>query len=143
MAALKIAHIAVAVSDIAETRSRLEKIFGTDFSSPQDVDTQGVKSAFLNLGGAEIELVEGTTEHSPTMPLLPNPIRSFIARHGQGLHHICLRTGDLDGELDRLSRDGIHPLPSGISRNAESQRVVFLDPQQTANVLIELVEDVP
>ena len=143
MAALKIAHIAVAVSDIEETSAQLEKIFDCGFSVPQNVDTQGVRSAFLRLGEAEIELVEGVTDHSPTMPLLPNPIRAFIARHGQGLHHICLRTEDLDDEIERLSRNGIHTLPSGISRNADGQRVVFLNPGQTANLLIELVEDAP
>jgi methylmalonyl-CoA/ethylmalonyl-CoA epimerase len=141
MAALRIAHVAVAVSDIEETTAQLEKIFGCGFSVPHKVDSQGVRSAFLSLGEAEIELVEGVTDHSPTMPLLPNPIRAFIARHGQGLHHICLRTEDLDGEIERLSRNGIHALPSGISRNADGQRIVFLNPQQTANLLIEIVED--
>jgi methylmalonyl-CoA epimerase len=143
MAAMKIAHIAVAVSDIAKTSAQLEKILGCGFSVPQNVDTQGVQSAFLKLGDAEIELVQGVTDHSPTMPLLPNPIQAFIARHGQGLHHICLRTEDLDGEIERLSRNGIHALPSGISHNADGQRVVFLNPGQTENLLIELVEDAP
>jgi methylmalonyl-CoA/ethylmalonyl-CoA epimerase len=143
MATLRIAHVAVAVSDIEETRAQLEKLFGSAFSRPQTVDAQGVRSAFLRLGDAEIELVEGATDHSPTMPLLPNPIRTFIAKHGQGLHHICLRTENLDDELDRLSDSGIVALPSGISRNADGQRVVFLNPGQTANLLIELVEDAP
>jgi len=143
MAALKIAHVAVAVYDIDKTASQLEKIFGRKFSRPQNVDAQGVQSTFLKLGDAEMELVEGVTEHSPTMPLLPNPIRAFIAKRGEGLHHICLATDDLDGELERLSHSGIHALPSGISRNADGRRVVFLNPAQTANILIELVEDAP
>lgn len=143
MAAMRIAHIAVAVSDIEETSAQLEKLFGSVFSRPQNVATQGVRSAFLSLGDAEIELVEGVTDHSPTMPLLPNPIRAFIAKHGPGLHHICLRIANLDREIERLSRNGIHALPSGISRNADGQRVVFLNPGQTANLLIELVEDAP
>ena len=71
MAAMRIAHIAVAVSDIEETSAQLEKLFGSVFSRPQNVATQGVRSAFLSLGDAEIELVEGVTDHSPTMPLPP------------------------------------------------------------------------
>jgi hypothetical protein len=102
-----------------------------------------VRSAFLKLGEAEIELVEGVTDHSPTMPMLPNPIPAFIARHGLGMHHICLRTENLDGELERLSHNGIHALPLGISRNADGQRVVFLNLGQTAKLLIELVEAAP
>ena len=141
MKSLTIDHIAFAVADLGETATRLEKLFGSGFSRPEEVDSQGVRSAFLRLGETEIELVEGVSEHSPAMPLLPNPIRSFIARHGEGLHHICLKTGNLDHELERLSTQGIQPLPSGMSSNAVGKRIVFLNPKHTANLLIELVED--
>lgn len=141
MKSLTVDHVAFAVSDLGDTAARLETLFGCGFSRPQQVDSQGVRSAFLQLGGTEIELVEATSEHSPAMPLLANPIRSFIAKHGEGLHHICLKTEDLDRELERLSGQGIQPLPSGISRNAQGKRVVFLNPKHTANLLIELVED--
>lgn len=141
MKSLTIDHVAFAVSDLGKTARRLETLFGCGFSRPQQVDSQGVRSAFLRLGGTEIELVEGVSEHSPAMPLLPNPIRSFIARHGEGLHHICLKTEDLDRELERLSDQGILPLPSGTSCNAEGKRIVFLNPKHTANLLVELVED--
>ena len=84
MAALKIAHVAMAVCDVEETRAQMEKVFGVDFTLPQNVESQGARSAFLNLGDAEIELVESVTDRSPTMPLLPNPIceaRPGIASH--------------------------------------------------------------
>lgn len=138
---MTIAHIAFAVADIDETAKQLEKILDNTFSSSREVDEQGVQSTFIRLGETQIELVEGITEHSPTIPLLPNPIRSFIAKHGEGLHHVCLRTTNLDGELERLSRIGIQPLPSGISCNADGKRVVFLNPKHTAGLLIELEED--
>jgi methylmalonyl-CoA epimerase len=141
MKALSIDHVAFAVADLAETAAQLEKIFGCGFSRPEQVDSQGVRSAFLRLGETEVELVESISEHSPSMPLLPNPIRSFIDKHGEGLHHVCLKTDDLDQELGRLSAQGIQPLPSGISRNAQGKRIVFLNPKHTANMLIELVED--
>ena len=143
MASLRIDHVAFAVSDLSETSERLETLFGSAFSPPQEVDSQGVRSAFVRLGDTDIELVEGVSAQSPAMPLLPNPIRSFISRHGEGLHHICLRTDDLDGELVRLARQGISPLPSGISHNADGNRVVFLNPMHTANLLIELLETRP
>lgn len=143
MKSLTLAHVALAVSDIGDTAEQLEKILGHAFSDIQQVDAQGVQSTFVRIGETQIELVQGVTEHSPTMPLLPNPIRSFIAKHGEGLHHLCLRTENLDDELERLSRIGIQPLPSGISRNADGKRVVFLNPKHTANLLIELEENQP
>ena len=143
MKPLTISHVAFAVSDIDEASKQLEKLFGCCFSTPQQVDAQGVQSTFVQLGETEIELVQGITEQSPAMPLLPNPIRSFIAKRGEGLHHVCLRTENLDRELERLSGIGIKPLPSGISHNADGKRVVFLNPKHTANLLIELEEDKP
>ena len=143
MKSLQFAHVAFAVSDISDTAKQLEKIFGNAFSDVQQVDSQGVQSTFVQIGETQIELVQGVTAHSPTMPLLPNPIRSFIAKHGEGLHHICLRTENLDTELERLSRIGVQPLPSGICRNADGKRVVFLNPKHTANLLVELEEHTP
>lgn len=143
MKPLTVSHVAFAVSDVGASMEQLEKLFDCAFSRPQQVDAQGVQSTFVRLGETQIELVQGVTEHSPTMPVLPNPIRSFIANHGESLHHVCLRTENLDTELERLSRIGIQPLPSGISRNADGKRVVFLNPKHTANLLIELEEDKP
>jgi hypothetical protein len=140
---MRIARDTAAVSDIGVTTITLEKIFDSLVSVPRDVVKQGVRSTFLNFGETEIGLVECVTEHSLTMPLLTNPIRACIARLGQRLHHICSSTEDLDGQIKRLSRNRAHTLLSGVSRNANGQRVVFLNLGRPANLLIEHAEDAP
>jgi methylmalonyl-CoA/ethylmalonyl-CoA epimerase len=121
-------HVAVAVRSIEESRALFESISGDSCTSPEFLEAHGVRVAFV---GA-VELLE---------PLGPETaVGRFIARRGEGLHHVAYRTPDLEAELERLDAEGV-PLIDRVPRpGARGHRVAFLHPSGTGGVLIELVE---
>jgi len=127
-ARLPLDHVAVAVRSIEESRSRFELVSGASCTAPEFLEAQGVRVAFV---GA-IELIE---------PLGPETtVGRFLARRGEGLHHIAFRTPDLERELARLDAEGV-PLIDRVPRpGARGHRVAFLHPSGTGGVLVELVE---
>jgi len=79
-----------------------------------------------------IELLEATSEDST--------ISKFIAKRGEGLHHICLRVSDLPFAVEKLKRDGVRLVSDEIKTGAGGHRYVFVHPQSTGGVLLELVD---
>ena len=121
-------HVAVAVRSIEESRPRFEAVSGDPCTIPEFLEAQGVRVAFVG----HVELIE---------PLGPDtPVGRFLARRGEGLHHIAFRTPDLRAELDRLDALGV-PLIDRVPRSgARGHLVAFLHPSATGGVLVELVE---
>jgi methylmalonyl-CoA/ethylmalonyl-CoA epimerase len=127
-ARLPLDHVAVAVRSIEESQGLFELVSGASCTAPEFLEAQGVRVAFV---GA-VELLE---------PLGPDTtVGRFIARRGEGLHHIAFRTRNLQAELDRLDAVGV-PLIDRVPRpGARGHRVAFLHPAGTGGVLVELVE---
>ena len=121
-------HVAVAVRSIEESRARFELVSGDSCTIPEFLEAQGVRVAFVG----RVELIQ---------PLGPDTtVGRFIARRGEGLHHVAFRTPDLQAELDRLGALGV-PLIDRVPRTgARGHRVAFLHPSATGGVLVELVE---
>ncbi|HET7712226.1 MAG TPA: methylmalonyl-CoA epimerase [Thermoanaerobaculia bacterium] len=123
-------HIGIAVRSL-ET-ARIYEELGLSVDHVEVVESQGVKTAFLSVGDANLELLEPV---SPT-----SPIARFIEKRGEGIHHICLRVENLEEQLRRLEAKGFrlvnpHPVPG-----AHGCRVAFLHPSSGNGVLIELSE---
>src|SRR5688500_17564774 len=127
-ARLPLDHVAVAVRSIEESQGLFELVSGASCTAPEFLEAQGVRVAFV---GA-VELLE---------PLGPDTtVGRFIARRGEGLHHIAFRTRNLQAELDRLDAEGV-PLVDRVPRpGARGPRVAILHPAGTGGVLVELVE---
>jgi methylmalonyl-CoA/ethylmalonyl-CoA epimerase len=100
----------------------------------ETVAGEGVKVAFLPVGDSRIELLEASSDDST--------VARFIAKRGEGLHHLTLRVDDLDAALERVAAHGVELLGSGARRGAGGSKVAFLSPRSTGGVLIELVEPV-
>ncbi len=123
-------HIGIAVQSLAS--ARIYEELGLTVDHVETVETQGVKTAFLAIGDANLELLEPVSAESP--------VARFIARRGEGIHHICLRVTNLEEHLRRLEAKGFrlvnpHPVPG-----AHGCRVAFLHPSAGNGVLIELSE---
>ncbi len=84
------------------------------------------------VGESRLELLEATADDST--------IARFIAKHGEGLHHVCLRVPDLATAVAKLKREGVRLVSNEIKTGAGGHRYVFVHPQSTAGVLLELVE---
>jgi methylmalonyl-CoA/ethylmalonyl-CoA epimerase len=125
-------HIGIAVRSIAD--ARIYQALGLRTNHAETVESQGVKTAFLRVGDSNLELLE---------PLSPqSTIAKFIEKHGEGIHHICLRVDNLEEHLSRLQAEGFrlineHPVPG-----AHGCRVAFLHPSAGHGVLIELSEKI-
>jgi len=92
----KLDHIGIALKSL--DAARIYESLGLRVEHVETVETQKVKTAFLSVGDANLELLE------PSSP--DSPIAKFIEKRGEGIHHICLRVDDLESHLARLKAEG-------------------------------------
>ncbi len=122
-------HIGIAVKSID---AKIYKALGLEVDHVEDVKTQGVKTAFLSVGDSNLELLE---------PLSPeSPVAKFIAKRGEGIHHICFRVDNIEKHLERLKQEGYRLINEAPVPGAHGCRVAFLHPSAGNGVLIELSE---
>ena len=126
----KLDHIGIAVKSIES--AAIYRALGLEIEHVEVVESQGVKTAFLSVGDANLELLE------PTGPA--SAIAKFIEKRGEGIHHICLRVDDLDAHLARLKAEGFRLINEAGVPGAHGCRVAFLHPAAGNGVLIELSE---
>lgn len=123
-------HIGIAVRSLAS--AKIYEDLGLTIEHVETVESQRVKTAFLSVGDANLELLE------PTSP--DSPIAKFIEKRGEGIHHICLRVDDLEAHLERLKAAGYRLVNEAPVPGAHGCRVAFLHPSAGNGVLIELSE---
>jgi len=129
----KIEHIGIAVSNLADASLIYEKLFGAPSYKQEEVASEGVKTAFFMNGPNKIELLEATNPESP--------IAKFIAKKGEGIHHIAFEVEDILFEIDRLKKEGFIVLNEVPKNGADNKLVAFLHPKSTNGVLIELCQE--
>ncbi len=125
----KIDHLGVAVHSIAEARIFYEEVLGLPCEGEEIVASQKVRTAFFAVGEVHIELLEPTSEESP--------IAKFLAKNGEGIHHVAYRTDDIEGQIKQAREGGsrlIHETPIA---GAGGKMVAFLHPKSTHGVLTE------
>lgn len=124
-------HLGVAVKSLAAAKSIYEKL-GLTVSPEETVAQEKVRLVMVPVGESRLELLEATSEDST--------IARFIAKHGEGLHHICMRVPDLAATVAKLKNDGVRLVSNEIKTGAGGHRYVFVHPQSAGGVLLELVE---
>jgi methylmalonyl-CoA epimerase len=125
-------HIGIAVRSL-ET-ARIYSALGLSIDHVESVESQGVKTAFIRVGDANLELLEPLSEDSP--------VGRFIERRGEGIHHICFRVTNLEWHLENLKSQGYRLVNEVPVAGAQGSRVAFLHPADGNGVLIELSERV-
>ncbi|HEY2091423.1 MAG TPA: methylmalonyl-CoA epimerase [Thermoanaerobaculia bacterium] len=128
----KLDHIGIAVKSLEA--ARIYESLGLKIEHVETVETQKVKTAFLSVGDANLELLEPTEADSP--------IAKFIEKRGEGIHHICLRVDDIEAHLARLKTEGYRVVNEAPVPGAHGCRVAFLHPSAGNGVLIELSEKI-
>lgn len=128
----KIEHIGIAVNSIALAGGIYEKLLNTPVYKIEDVLSENVKTAFLQCGSNKIELLESTSEDSP--------IAKFIAKKGEGIHHIAFEVTNIRAEMERLKGEGFILLNEEPKLGADNKLVCFVHPKSTNGVLVELCE---
>ena len=127
----RIDHIAIVVEDIERALSLFRDMLGLELSHTETIPEQDVNIAFLPVGESEIELLEPLSADTS--------IAKFLAKRGEGMHHICLEVEDIDAALDGLKEKGVRPINKTAVAGAHG-RVAFIHPKSTHGVLIELLE---
>ena len=130
----KIEHIGIAVKSIEASNIIFEKLFKTPAYKEEEVESEGVKTSFFQVGSNKIELLEATKEGSP--------IAKFIEKKGEGIHHIAFDVEDINSEVERLKKEGFVVLNETPKKGADNKWVVFLHPKSTNGVLIELCQEI-
>ena len=128
---LTIDHLGIAVKSLAAAKDIYEKL-GLTASAEEVVEGEQVRVAMLPVGESRLELLEATSENSA--------VARFIAKRGEGLHHVCLRVPDLTAAVERLKADGVRLVSNEIKVGAGGHRYVFVHPASAGGVLLELVD---
>jgi methylmalonyl-CoA epimerase len=124
-------HIGIAVKSLASAKSIYETL-GLSISKEETVAEEKVRVVMVPIGETRLELLEATSDDST--------IARFIAKRGEGLHHVCMRVPDLATAVAKLKQDGVRLVSEEIKTGAGGHRYVFIHPQSAGGVLLELVD---
>jgi methylmalonyl-CoA epimerase len=127
----QIDHLGIAVKSLSSAQAIYEKL-GLSISPEETVAHEQVKLVMVPVGESRLELLEATSPDST--------IAKFIAKRGEGLHHVCLKVPDLAAAIERLKGDGVRLVSEEIRVGAGGHRYIFVHPASTGGVLLELVQ---
>jgi methylmalonyl-CoA/ethylmalonyl-CoA epimerase len=129
----KIEHLGIAVVNIEESLKMYETLLGTTCYKTESVESEGVKTAFLQVGDSKIELLEASNPSSP--------IAKFLEKKGPGIHHIAFDVEDIEAEINRLSAEGFELIHTTPKDGADNKLIAFLHPKSTGSILVELCQE--
>jgi len=127
----RIHHVAVVVQSLDAALPLYRDLLGLPVEAVQDIPSDHVRIAFLGVGESKVELVEPTDDTTG--------VARFLAKQGEGFHHVCFEVANLAQELVRLGIDGVELIDTAPRRGAEGP-VAFLHPRSCHGVLVELIE---
>jgi methylmalonyl-CoA/ethylmalonyl-CoA epimerase len=129
----KIEHLGIAVNNLDEAIPLYERLLQTTCYKTESVSSEGVNTAFFQIGEAKIELLEANNQNSP--------IAKFLSKRGEGFHHVAFEVDDIEEELARLQKLDFILLHLSPKEGADNKRIAFLHPKSTMGMLIELCQD--
>lgn len=127
-------HLGIAVKSLAAAKKFYE-LLGMKVLGEEVVEHEKVRVAMVPAGESRIELLEATDPESP--------IAKFIARRGEGLHHVAVSVEDLSATVEQLKKSGTRLISDEIKVGAGGHLYVFVHPSAAGGVLLELCEDPP
>jgi methylmalonyl-CoA/ethylmalonyl-CoA epimerase len=132
MLLLNIDHVAIAVHDLDDALDRHRRLFGADALTREVVEDQGVEEAMVMVGGSAVQLIA---------PLRPDtPVGRFLAKRGEGLHHVAYAVADLEAAIEHLAAEGADLIDREPRIGGGGRRIAFVHPRAFGGTLIELVE---
>jgi methylmalonyl-CoA/ethylmalonyl-CoA epimerase len=128
----KINHVAIVVEDMDDALSFWRDSLGLNLHELRDMPAEKSRVAFMPVADGEIELVVPTTDDSG--------IAKYLAKRGQGMHHICLEVDDIDGMLEKLKAKNVRLINEQPRITAEGKKYAFIHPESARGVLVELYQ---
>ncbi|MER7044133.1 MULTISPECIES: methylmalonyl-CoA epimerase [Streptomyces] len=133
----RIDHIGIACHDLDTTVEFYRTTYGFEVFHTEVNEEQGVREAMLRINGTDdghaswIQLLEPVREDSP--------VGKWLAKNGEGVHHIAFGTADVDGDADAVRDKGVRVLYDTPRAGSMGSRITFLHPKDCHGVLTELV----
>jgi methylmalonyl-CoA/ethylmalonyl-CoA epimerase len=128
----RIAHIGIAVKDVADAQNTFQALLNLQPSHVERVESQKVDVSSFHVADTNIELTQGISEDSP--------ISKFIEKRGEGIHHMAFEVDDIHAELARLKAAGIRLIDEEPRMGADNFLVAFIHPKSAGGVLVELCQ---
>ena len=128
----RINHVAIVVEDLDAALRFWRDALGLPLSKTEENPGENVAIAFLPLGESEIELLQ------PTDP--DSGIGKYLAKKGQGMHHLCVEVDDIEAVIARLVGHGVEMINEAPRVREEGTRYAFVHPKSAGGVLVELYE---
>jgi len=130
----KLEHIGIAVRDLTRANETFARLLGKSHYKIEDVESEGVRTSFFQVGDLKIELLQASNADSP--------IQKFIDKKGEGLHHIAFQVADVAKSLQTCQENGFVAVNDSPKKGADNKLICFLHPKSTGGVLIELCEEI-
>lgn len=130
----KIEHIGIAVKSLSTSVPLYEKLLNSQCYKTEMVESEKVNTAFFKTGENKIELLESTEADGV--------IAGYIAKKGEGIHHIAFEVEDIEAEMKRLKEEGFVLLNEKPKKGADNKLVCFVHPKSTNGVLVELCMEI-
>jgi methylmalonyl-CoA epimerase len=127
----RIDHLGIAVKSLAAAKGIYEKL-GLTVTPVETVEHEQVRLVMVPVGDSRLELLEPISEDST--------IAKYIAKRGEGLHHVCIKVPNLRAVVERLKGDGVRLVSDQIKTGAGGHQYVFVHPASAGGVLLELVQ---
>lgn len=128
----RIDHIGIAVSDL----DAAAQLYGSNLDMAEQhretVEEQGVEAILFQVGEGHIELISPLSDDTG--------VAKFIARNGEGMHHVAYQVGDIDAALERVRAAGMRLIDETPRTGIRGSRVAFVHPKSTGGVLTEIVQ---
>ncbi|TXB67684.1 methylmalonyl-CoA epimerase [Phaeodactylibacter luteus] len=131
---MRLEHIGIAVRSLEDSNELFEKLLGRPHYKIEEVASEYVKTSFFKIGESKVELLEATSPDSA--------IAKYVAKRGEGIHHVAFEVEDIHAEMERLRSEGFTLLNEQPKRGADNKLVCFVHPKSANGVLIELCQEV-
>lgn len=131
---MPIDHIGIAVDDLEAAIETYESLLNAECYKREVVEDQQVETAFFRAGESKVELLGATDPDSV--------IAKYLAREGEGMHHMAFEVEDIEAQMERLREKGFTVLSDKPSRGADNKLVAFVHPKDSHGVLVELCQSI-
>ena len=129
----RLEHIGIAVKNLDESNKLFAKLLGRAHYKIEEVESEGVRTSFFEIGGVKIELLEAIRPDSA--------IAKFIEKKGEGLHHLAFAVSDIKESMKEKASQDFSLLATEPKDGADNKQIVFLHPKTTNSVLVEMCQD--
>ncbi|MDH3499344.1 MAG: methylmalonyl-CoA epimerase [Acidimicrobiia bacterium] len=132
MKLINIDHVGIAVHDLDAALEEYQRQYGVAPVYRETVEVQGVEEAMIPVGGSFIQLLQPLADDTP--------VGKFLARNGEGMHHVAYAVADIDAALTHLKAEGSRLIDEEARVGGRGAKIAFVHPKALAGTLIELVE---